>query len=90
MPLVGLLTSALHYNVRRAFKVKHGISDVSCCPEFAYLVFCDACMLCQELREMDLRSVRLVVMPPTVVVAPPTMQMNPIMQQPVGYEPKAI
>ena len=90
MPVVGLLTSALHYNVRRAFKVKHGISDMSCCPEFAYLVFCDACMLCQELREMDLRSARLMVMPPTVVVAPPMMQMNPMMQQPVGYEPKAM
>jgi hypothetical protein len=93
MPVVGLLTSALHYNVRGAFKRHHGIADNGCCPDLAFLIFCDACVLCQELRESDLRTPRLAVMPPTMVLAPQMAVMNPMMaqQQTIGYEaPKAV
>lgn len=91
MPVVGLLTSALHYNVRSAFKRQHGIPDNGCCPDLAFLIFCDACVLCQELRELEFRTPRVQVLPPTMAVAPPMVAMNPMMTVPaVGYEaPKA-
>ena len=79
MPLVGLLTSALHYNVRSAFKRQHGIAETGCCPDLAYLICCDACVLCQELRELDMRAAPRAVVLPTMAVAPPMVAMNPML-----------
>ena len=91
MPVVGLLTSGLHLNVRRAFKRQYGIMDAGLCPDLACLVFCDACMLCQELRELELRTTPCIaVMPRTSTVAPPMATMNPMLHTGVdGYLPKA-
>lgn len=98
MPLVGSLTACMHYPVRQAFKKQHGIVDKNPCGEICCMICCDACLLCQEIRELEIRQPAQVVMvaPPTLIVAP---QMNPMMaaapqyaqpqyaqpQQPMGY-----
>lgn len=73
VPIVSVFTSPLHYNVRKAFKAQNGIPHgPGCCPDLAYLCFCDPCVLCQELREIDLRRPVMTVMSPmpTMVTAP--------------------
>ena len=79
MPLVGVLTMGLHYNVRTAFKKQHGIVHDGPCPDLALLAFCDACMLCQELRELEVRTPKVMTsMMPTIVAAPSPVAMNPM------------
>ena len=53
-PLVGLLTCWVHTDVRRAFKKHHGITAVE--RDRLLTAFCDPCAMCQEVRELELKS----------------------------------
>ena len=95
VPIVSVFTSPLHYNVRKAFKNQHGIHHgPGCCPDLAYLCFCDPCVLCQELRELDMRRpVVTMASPmamPTMVTAPQqgVMMMSATVQAP--QQPQAV
>jgi hypothetical protein len=91
-PVVSLFTSPIHWGVRKALKAQHGIAHEGCCPDFACVALCDPCVLCQELREIELRTA-----PPTMVVMSPMhqpgiMMMNmqqpqPVMAQPMMAQP---
>jgi Cys-rich protein (TIGR01571 family) len=95
VPIISVFTSPLHYNVRKAFKGQNGIPHgPGCCPDMAYLCFCDPCVLCQELRELDMRRpVVTMVSPmhmPTMVAAPQpgVMVMSATVQAP--QHPQAV
>jgi PLAC8 family len=91
-PVVSLFTSPIHWGVRKALKAQYGIAHEGCCPDFACVALCDPCVLCQELREIELRTA-----PPTMVVMSPMhqpgiMMMNmqqpqPVMAQPMMAQP---
>jgi len=88
-PLVGLLTATVHVPVRKAFKETHKMDERAggCGGHDCVLaVLCDGCLLCQEIREMELRLPALyeAAFRRTVLQAPTvqTVQMNPSFQAP--------
>jgi len=69
-PAAGSLTCLLHKPVRKALKGKHGITVEE--NDTVLAMCCDFCILCQELREIDLRR------------KPVYVQMTPMMNPAMG------
>jgi hypothetical protein len=69
----------MHYSVRQAFKKQHGIAEPGGCKDVGLAILCDACILCQETRELEVRAPRFAVAGqlPTTMVPPPMQAVQP-------------